>query len=353
MNIIQILKDTIKGNTYEIDCEVITPLAMGNANKKAEYKEAELREQSINGVLRWFFRVAGGSKENEQKLFGTVLDESKKGLVKLKVISENIMELSSKQFINILNRKQGFSYLGFSFRMNKQNFINSGYKFKIIISFNPLASKEYKEMFFATLWLAFNLGNFGSRSRRGFGAIQINSITHNNQKINQLFSLDFIKNFDNNQQNNNQKISQYYKNNLEKIKHIFNNNKKINGIPIIFDNFHIYLFSKTNYNDYVSILDEIGSIYKNYRIGLKRKGEGRKRYIFGLPLRNFDMRNRRASLLIFKPIKFNNSYSLLIIKILPTDKRSFIFHNNIKVDNSDYNYIRDFLKNDLIKIYEP
>ena len=50
--------------TFNVVCKVITPLFMGGANQ-----QAELRTQSINGLLRWWFRVAGGSIDDEKKNF--------------------------------------------------------------------------------------------------------------------------------------------------------------------------------------------------------------------------------------------------------------------------------------------
>ncbi len=332
MEMINLIEDTIKKNKYEIDCEVITPLFMGNANMIPE-----IREQSINGVLRWYFRAAGGAKENEFKLFGKASDKSYKGLVKLKIINKNIENIP---YFGIKN-SNGYNYLGFSLKMNDRQAINVGSNFKMIIQFNPFISKEHKEMFFATLWLAFNLGNFGSRSRRGFGSIKINSINHHQQKNNQIFSIDFIKNF-----NNQDEIIQYYKENLNKIKNIFSNSKRIDNIPNVFDNFYIYLFKSTK-NNYKELLDEIGIDYKEYR----RKISIEKRIIFGLPLKNFDMSKRRASLLIFKPIKSNNRYYLLVIKILPNDKNGFAFYPKTILDDKDYNIIKNFIKDKLIPIY--
>ena len=47
--------------TFKVKCKIITPLFMGGANQ-----QPELRTQSINGVLRWWFRVLGGSIEDEK-----------------------------------------------------------------------------------------------------------------------------------------------------------------------------------------------------------------------------------------------------------------------------------------------
>jgi CRISPR-associated protein Cmr1 len=51
---------------------------MGGANQ-----QAELRTQSINGLLRWWFRIAGGSIEDEKRIFGWAGETSNQGLVRI------------------------------------------------------------------------------------------------------------------------------------------------------------------------------------------------------------------------------------------------------------------------------
>jgi len=43
-------------DTYELECKIVTPLFMGDAQF-----DPKLRTQSFNGVLRWWFRTARGS----------------------------------------------------------------------------------------------------------------------------------------------------------------------------------------------------------------------------------------------------------------------------------------------------
>lgn len=345
---IQIFKDTVKENTYEIDCEIISPLFIGNA-----IQEPEIREQSINGVLRWYFRAAGGSKETESIIFGSTSNISTKGLFKLKVNPVNIKNLDYQKFETDVRVKYGYQYLGFSLKMNKRKAIDINSKFNMIIHFKPFIDENYKKKFFATLWLAFNLGNFGARSRRGFGSIKINSIFHNNQKINEIFGINFIPNFSNQNQ-----IIEHYTQNLNKIKEFFKNEQKIKNIPNLFDNFFIYLLNDTS-NNYLDILNKIGVLYRDFR----RRIIIESRIVFGLPLKNFDMRLRRSSLLTFKPIKSNNDYNLLVIKTLPTNKNQFIFHPELESEKQSndksrfkkeyYNNLENFLSNNLKKIYEP
>jgi len=335
------IENLIKINKYHFDCEVISPLFLGNANQKPE-----IRTQSINGVLRWIFRILS-NQQNEYKIFGTTSNESNKGLVKLKIVNKNIKELNYSNFENDLKR-QGYQYLGFSLKMNKRYPIDINSDFELITYFNPLINEDYKKMFFATLWLAFNLFNFGARARRGFGSIKINSVTHNDQKINEIFGINFIPNFSNTNQ-----IIEYYTQNLEKIKQIFKHNQKIPGIPTFFDNFYIYLFNQTK-NNYIELLNKIGEYYKSFRRRITKES----RIVFGLPIKGVTMNKRRASLLIFKPIKTNNNnYYLLIIKILPTNKNHFIFHpssnKDISFNEKYYDNLKNFASNNTLKIYEP
>jgi len=64
--------------SWLVECKVITPLFMGGA-----YQQAELRTQSINGLLRWWFRIAGGSLKDEKRIFGWAGETSNQGLVKI------------------------------------------------------------------------------------------------------------------------------------------------------------------------------------------------------------------------------------------------------------------------------
>ena len=234
-------------NTYELKCKIITPLFMGGADFNPE-----LRTQSINGILRWWFRVAGGNIKDEKRLFGWASDQSNQGLVRLfiKDFDKLKTEIFSKEFDqkgNVRN-DSGLNYLGFSLdqRFKKDNpkpqrsYIKESQTFNLIISFHPKATVEDKKKFFATLWLAFNLGNFGSRSRRGFGSIKITPI--NNSNINDLYDLSF---------NPTQNLKDWINQNLNKIKDY------INPTQNALDYLEIYKIEKSNFNQLKNWIEEV------------------------------------------------------------------------------------------------
>jgi CRISPR-associated protein Cmr1 len=310
-------------NTYELKCKIITPLFMGGAEFNPE-----LRTQSINGILRWWFRVAGGNIKDEKRLFGWASDQSNQGLVRL-FIKEII--LSNKKFSWELNKSLGFNYLGFSLKMQKRDPLPEDTEFTLRISFHPRATEEDEKKFFATLWLAFNLGNFGSRSRRGFGSIKITSI--NNSNINDLYGLSF---------NPSQNLKDWINQNLNKIKFLINGNPQRN-IPYIFENFEIYNFKSDN--SFYRLLNDFGHQYSNFR----KSERLNKRIIFGLPIisdktyRNF----RRASTLFLKILEIpkNNytpDYTLIFIVTKPNNKNNFIFHPKINSQQIDWNILNEF-----------
>jgi len=309
-------------NTYELECKIITPLFMGGAEFNPE-----LRTQSINGILRWWFRVSKGNIEDEKRLFGWASDQSNQGLVRL-FIKEIIP--SNKKFSWELNKSLGFNYLSFSLKMQKRDPLPEDTKFILRISFHPKATEEDKKKFFATLWLAFNLGNFGSRSRRGFGSIKITSI--NNHNINVLYGLSF---------NPTQNLKEWINQNLNKIKFLINGNPHKN-IPYIFENFEIYNFKSDN--SFYRLLNDFGYFYSNFR----KRERLNKRIIFGLPIisdktyRNF----RRASTLFLKILEIHkNNYTLIFILTKPNNKNNFIFHPKINSQQIDWDVLDKFTSN--------
>jgi len=392
--------------TFNVICKVITPLFMGGANQ-----QAEIRTQSINGLLRWWFRVAGGSIEDEKRIFGWAGETSNQGLVRVKIereefnateqieenqkIADEILRLLKKrkdeleeeietakgyQKDKLLKRKmyienqieevkkileklksaknnsqefsedllkeiqklifllEGYRYLGFSLEMNNRDFNPLGLTFNLKISFHPKANEEDIKKFFCALWLAFNLGNFGSRARRGFGSIKIEKIEENGSNItNNCYGLNFVPSGN---------LRDWINNNLNEIKKILNQPRK--DIPNLFYNFEIYIFGSNN--DWQKLLNQAGEEYQSFR---KKQKPIDKRIVFGLPIvavgkyKNF----RRASPLMFKILEVNkNKYVLFLIVMKPDDKRAFIFHPEIKSVN--WNLLSGFVSR-FEKIYPP
>jgi CRISPR-associated protein Cmr1 len=239
----------------KLTLKVITPLFMGGVNQ-----QAELRSQSFNGVLRWWFRAAGGSFEDEKKLFGWGGEKSNKGGVKL-IISE---QLKSEEFEKEFNsngsvsQNRGINYLAFSldqrFSKNqdkpRRKYITENQQFSMKIYFYPSLKEEDIKKFFATLWLAFNLGNFGSRSRRGFGSLRIEKIdSEGKDLISDCFGLNFeLSNHD---------INSWINDNLKEIEKIINPSAR-KDIPFIFgDEFKIYKIDKAKYSNWQNWQKEV------------------------------------------------------------------------------------------------
>lgn len=332
------------GGKYLLKCKIITPLFMGGASQ-----QAELRTQSFNGLLRWWFRVAGGSINDEKRIFGWAGKTSNQGLCRIfiKDFDKLKKKLFSKEFDNSgrVRQDKGINYLGFSldqrFKKDDKNKIQREYlernqQFEIKISFHPKANDDDIKKFFSSLWLAFNLGNFGSRARRGFGSIKIENIKENEKDItNDCFGLSFVPSGD---------LKNWVKTNLDRIKNILNPSQRSN-IPYVFDNFEIYLFDEDK--DWKNLLNKAGMAYRDFR----RNESLDDRIVFGLPIVSVSRyRNlRRASPLIFKVIEINkNNYALLFIIMKPNDKNKFIFHPERK--NVKWNLLSNFVSSKT-KIY--
>jgi len=317
--------------SYSCKCKIVTPLFMGGANK-----QAELRTQSINGILRWWFRIAGGSINDEKRIFGWAGETSNQGLVRI-FIKEPFFE---QQKFSL--REPGYNYLGFSLKLTNRYAVPENTTFDFKISFHPKATKDDIKKFFCALWLAFNLGNFGSRARRGFGSIKIEKIKENGNNItNNCYGLEFIQSGD---------LGNWIRQNLEKIKgFITHNHKPRENIPHLFSNFEIYIFRSDN--NWKDLLNEVGQKYQSFR---RQQRPIDDRIVFGLPIITVGKYKglRRASPLIFKIIETSrNNYTLLIIIIKP-DTHKFIFHPDIK--NVEWNLLTNFVesfRNNLTRIY--
>jgi CRISPR-associated protein Cmr1 len=331
---------------YIVSCRVITPLFMGGADQ-----QAELRTQSINGMLRWWFRVAGGSKKDEEILFGWGGEKANQGLVRIfiKDFDRLRKEKFSKEFDDkgMVRQDKGINYIGFSldqrFKIDQQGkiqreYIKENQTFDLKISFHPRSTEDDIKKFFATLWLAFNLGNFGSRSRRGFGSIKIEKIEEDGRDItNNCFGLNFLPS---------EKIRDWIDQNLELVEEILKHSPR-KGIPYLSNNLLLPDTFDIGEN-WQNLLDKIGRAYKEFRKTKRRLD----RIVFGLPIIQIkDYKNlRRASPLMFKIIQFMKGneprYALLPIGMVPNEKHKFIFHPNLegKVE-VNWRLISEFAKN--------
>ncbi|MEO0087727.1 MAG: type III-B CRISPR module RAMP protein Cmr1 [candidate division WOR-3 bacterium] len=387
----------------DLKCKIITPLFMGGAEQ-----QPELRTQSFNGLFRYWFRLLGGSFENEKRLFGWGGEKANKGIVSI-----NLKEENNKQEFQLQQQGQGYNYLGFSLRLTNRRGINASSSFEISFIFHPTSTEDDIKKFLCAVWCAFYLGNFGSRGRRGFGSIIVKNI---NGDILHDFNLKFICN---------QNIGNWLKSQLEYIKSL-NYWQARRDIPYIFENLEIYKINKINKNNLQNLVDWISQVQSNrsgkylvnkwelknigniqdlqdfmgfllmayrsyyepdYSIAKKiisnpqniNENQTLKRVIFGLPLNfyfsSIRKRNqvearlneeslRRASPLIFKIIQFNNNFDGFILIFKPNNKHNFKFLPDearitlagVKLDKPNWQILDDFInslisKNLITKIY--
>lgn len=145
---------------------------MGNAKQ-----EAELRTQSFNGMIRYWYRLLGGSKETEDRIFGTASQKkAQKGKVSIKLRINEFEKYLDNQGRPI--HWSGINYLGFYLHHKpkdepevKRQYIDVQQYFSLIFSFHQTLTDYEIKQFLCAFWCSLYLGNFGSRSRRGFGSI--------------------------------------------------------------------------------------------------------------------------------------------------------------------------------------
>ncbi len=206
------------------DCGVITPLFMGGATQ-----QPEIRTQSFNGLFRYWFRFLGGKFDDEKKLFGWGGEDANKGKVRLFV---DIADANISKTYDL--QGQGINYLGFSMKMSRRRYITPNSTFKLHITFHPTLKDEDIKKFLSAVWCAFYLGNFGSRSRRGFGSIVIEKVDND---------LNFLK------FKPEGNISEWIKENLRRIKSS-NRWDRRDNLPWVFEDLEIYKVERGNWRNY-------------------------------------------------------------------------------------------------------
>lgn len=148
---------------WTLHLRVVTPMAMSGADQG----KAEWRAASVKGLIRWWFRVAGGSREDEDRLFGAVHGDTPQASI-LKV---QTLPPSSQTSTAI-----PAPYFGFSIRMNRRPTIPEGTSLKVRFQVEPWADDKDVELIRAAIGLSFYLGNFGTRARKGYGSLIVERV---------------------------------------------------------------------------------------------------------------------------------------------------------------------------------
>ncbi|MGN0879877.1 MAG: type III-B CRISPR module RAMP protein Cmr1 [Oligosphaeraceae bacterium] len=156
--------------------------------------QAEVRAPAIRGQLRWWFRVLGGTPDQEQQLFGGVHNGTHASKVTVRVrdldprVADGARELPKPNtpgyYLSHFARVSG----------NKERY-NQGAWFDIytaftVDAFSRLSMSSDEERAFLEAWEAFLLlGSLGLRQTRGFGAFSPQELTTETQVISRLKAL--------------------------------------------------------------------------------------------------------------------------------------------------------------------
>jgi len=174
-----------KREKLELDCEIITPMFLGNASQ-----EAELRAAPFKGLLRYWWRVAEGGKyatptellAAENDLFGSPDEKTGgKSQVLVEVTSLSDMKARKDNFQNpglvdhpecekSKKKTNPLNYLAGMGLIHYKNGVLHDYfpaeeKFRLTLTFSVKAECAVH----ATLPLLDAFGAIGSRSRNGWG----------------------------------------------------------------------------------------------------------------------------------------------------------------------------------------
>ncbi len=158
----------MKPQIYKL--EFITPAFLAGADQGV----AELRAASIRGALRWWFRVLGGTKEEEAAAFGGVQGGARRSKVIVRALVANPVHRAFEE-------PQQRSKLGYLYyfatvsgepkgiRIRPEAYFAPGTTFEIEIADQGIP-EDLRERFAQAVTCFLRIGALGLRATRGCGA---------------------------------------------------------------------------------------------------------------------------------------------------------------------------------------
>jgi CRISPR-associated protein Cmr1 len=153
--------------------ELITPCFCAGATQAA----AEIRAPSIRGKLRWWFRVLGGTREQESEVFGSIHGDSGRSSSLIVRVSEATSQPKWQpiDFSGISN--SGYVLYFAKASGNRARWVNggavaSGASFELNLLWRRNVSSEARSLFDLTLDAFLLLGSLGLRGTRGLGCFE-------------------------------------------------------------------------------------------------------------------------------------------------------------------------------------
>lgn len=158
---------------YECKLQIVTPIIMGGARKNS----LELREQSINGILRWWFRFYGGLKyqdlqdlqKRESEVFGST-NRAKRFYIRILQKPQS----TEKAYLCMNDRrKKGENGAVANYNERVRTSYAPNQEFILNFRFMPHFLKEYEKDLKNSILCLSLFGGIGARWRRGFGSIVV------------------------------------------------------------------------------------------------------------------------------------------------------------------------------------
>ncbi len=167
--------------SLRLRCEVVTPLFCSGADQA----EAEFRPPSVRGLVRYWFRALLGGvvghdlptlRALESKVFG---DTRRASTASFRTRPEHVETKQRGDRIDSV--RSGLMYVGYPFykwqRQERTHTLARGmlapgstWSLEVLL---PRSKGNVRDVVTGALWTAFLFGGLGSRSRRGFGTIRV------------------------------------------------------------------------------------------------------------------------------------------------------------------------------------
>lgn len=320
---------------------VITPMFIGDGRKQATM----VYPQSIKGALRFWWRALAWSDiidqnngdeitalqqlhKEESLLFGSLDDKINQVQNNVAIRVEQSKTFSGKETTWPENGNTDSGYLGMgiwesgsrergNYQAHREGITgteetNKGiraYEFTVFLTLNKNTTDKQKEQLLQTLKLFGLVGGLGSRSRRGFGSVQL-------IRLNDVYH-SYFSDIDN------------YQSTIKQILEPYSHTPLAPYTAISKDT----LFAcKSDFKNAKAAHAALGKQYKNHR-GQPSELRGEKKKVFGLPLTGVDEDARRASPLFFHIFRLGDDSKTGAYGYLALYLPSNIFHKeHQKVD---------------------
>ncbi|RKL61313.1 type III-B CRISPR module RAMP protein Cmr1 [Thermoanaerobacteraceae bacterium SP2] len=174
--------------------KIVTPMFIAGADQE---DSAELRPPSFKGVLRFWFRATAlpyfdnkveEVASAEGQLFGRQSSggvDAGKSRFSLKIdhkIRDNQIAKAGERW-----DEYGLAYLGYGVinrkEKNTRSYIKQGNTFEVTLFLKPDVSDKEKLLLRRSLIALGLFGGLGSRSRKGFGSVNLQSITEDDREV--------------------------------------------------------------------------------------------------------------------------------------------------------------------------